>query len=250
MSHKAIELPELLSSKVYVKGDGSIQFQSARQYMEPFMEAFSEGPVEFKVGVAGAVVNAEENQKENVAYGRVLIEAHLPDSGLADHSQGVIGMVYGLDLQKPTVKVFSGQHVFACTNMCVSGAEFMFKADILGNGMKEAYKYARQYIDEKQKEITAYKNLKEKLENKSLPINEVDRMFGRMLHLCRHNGIGTTAVLAANELVFDPKSKYAITEDRTTGWNIYNAFTDHLTVKADILDRPTKLALLSEVFSN
>ena len=74
-----VSLDQVLNSKVYVKEDSLISFGSPRQYIEPFVEKLQGITNNFRVSVSDRVANKEESGSINEAYGRVLIEAKLPN---------------------------------------------------------------------------------------------------------------------------------------------------------------------------
>lgn len=244
-----MELQEILESKVFVKGN-SVNFNSPRAYLEPFLEELQKANADFTVKASGAVRNANDEDKTiNTAFGRISVQGKIPGFNYSG-SEGTIGIVYALDLQKPLVKVFSGQEVSTCTNMCIWGAEHVYQFDIMGSGMDKAYSMAREYVEKKAEAVELHKKYSEQLLEKRWSIPEVEAMLGRLLHESMSERLGTSAVIAATRDLFDQKSKYAIIGEETSGWNVYNAMTDYLSHKQDIIDMPTKTLLLSKMMIN
>jgi len=126
-----VSLDQVLNSKVYVKEDSLISFGSPRQYIEPFVEKLQGITNNFRVSVSDRVANKEESGSINEAYGRVLIEAKLPNEFCAYDHDSVIGMVYVLDTQKPTMRVYSGENAWACTNLSIFGARYIHQVELL-----------------------------------------------------------------------------------------------------------------------
>lgn len=244
-----MEVADVLNSKVFVKGN-SVTFNSPKSYLEPFIDKISSLDPEFDVKVSGAVKNAEEDKTQNIAYGRVCLEAKLSGYG-TDDSIGKVGMVYALDTQKPTVKVYTGQEVSACLNLCIFNAEQVYSFDLLGGGMDKAYQMAKQYAEEKEKEVEIYLKYKKELLEREHTVPEIERIIGKLIHEAMETRLGTSPILSAAKELWNEKSRYSIiSTGGTTGWNIYNAITDHISHRADILDRPTKTLLLSKMILN
>ena len=239
-----MELTDVLDSKVFVKGS-SINFNSPRKYLEPFLESMNKLNPKWEVDVSGIVSNAEDDNTMNTAYGRVAVQGLLPDCGTSE-SAGTIGIVYALDTQKPTVRVFTGQNVSICMNLCIFGAEHVFSADLLGGGMDRAYEMARQYIERKEEEVQFYVDTIGRLRSTQYHPEEVDQVIGRLLKESLNNKLGSSSIISAVRELTDPKSKYSLdSSGETNAWNIYNAVTDHISHKVDIFDRAIKTILLS-----
>lgn len=246
-----LTLEDVCNTKVFVK-NGSIDFKSPREYIMPFVDQLSKLTDKFIIRTSAAVENAEEASGVlNTSYGRVLIEAQLPENLCTEESGGVIGLVYGLDVQKPVMKVYSGQSVYACVNLCVFGAEHLTTTELLVDGSAKAYVAARQYTEDKEKEVERYLRVSGKLKEMELDKTNLDELIGKLLReSMRIKLVGTTPIISATKDLYDPKSKYAVREGVTTGWNVYNAVTDYISHKNDILDRAAKTVLLEQMFLN
>src|SRR5690606_2414894 len=95
---QVLTIDDVLKSKVYVNEKGGVNFHSPRQYIEPFLEKFKNiNGVRYDVKASGSVVNKEEDDTVNVAYGRIGVKVTFPDEYRPnkDHSS-VVGMVYAL----------------------------------------------------------------------------------------------------------------------------------------------------------
>lgn len=244
-------LDDVLSSKIYVK-NGSIDFKSPKEYLMPFIDLTEKITDNYKVRVSGTVENAEEASGElNTSYGRVLIEAHLPDKYGTEETGGIIGLVYGLDIQKPVMKVYTGQNIFACTNLCVFGAQHVFSSELLTTGSARAYQEVSKYVEEKERELENYIRVSTKLKEMQLDKESLDELIGKLVReSLKSRSIGITPITTAAKDLYDPKSKYAVKDGQTNGWNVYNAITEYITHKTDILDMAHKTVLLQDMFLN
>ena len=111
-----ISLDQLLKGKqTSIKNKN--YFQTAA-YVEPFLERMSKLTDDFRVQVKLPDQITMDDEKEDITYNRVIVQAVLPEELIIDHSQ-VVSMVYGLDVRKPVVKFYSGALDAVCTNLCV-----------------------------------------------------------------------------------------------------------------------------------
>lgn len=245
-----VSLDQVLNSKVYVKEQSTISFGSPRQYIEPFLEKLHGINPEFKVSVSDRVANKEESGTLNEAYGRVLVEAKLPNVHSAYEHDSVIGLVYSLDTQKPELKVYSGENAWACTNLSIFGARYIHSVQLL-QGTSSIYEKALEYVDGLAEQLRRFKEIYEKMNEKVYSGDQIDRVMGYLLREgIKNRQIGTSPVLAAAKDLDDPKSRYAIREDKTSQWNIYSALTQYVTDKVDIADKASKTVMLSKLFIN
>ena len=98
-------------------------------YVEPFIERMSKFTKDFIVEVelpkqVTRTVDGDVNA-DDITYNRVLIQAVMPESCSFDNHDEVIGMVYGLDVRKPIVKMYRGALNMACTNLCVFNPDYL-----------------------------------------------------------------------------------------------------------------------------
>lgn len=245
-----VSLDQVLNSKVYVKEQSTISFGSPRQYIEPFLEKLHGINPEFRVSVSDRVANKEESGTLNEAYGRVLVEAKLPSVHSTYEHDSVIGLVYSLDTQKPELKVYSGENAWACTNLSIFGARYIHSVQLL-QGTSSVYEKALEYVDGLAEQLRRFKEIYERMNEKVYTGDQIDRVMGYLLREgIKNKQIGTSPVLAAVKDLDDPKSRYAIREDKTSQWNVYSALTQYVTDKVDIADKASKTVMLSKLFIN
>ncbi|MFN7465268.1 MAG: hypothetical protein ACK53T_07785 [Planctomycetota bacterium] len=245
-----VSLDQVLNSKVYVKEDSLISFGSPRQYIEPFVEKLQGITNNFRVSVSDRVANKEESGSINEAYGRVLIEAKLPNEFCAYDHDSVIGMVYALDTQKPTMRVYSGENAWACTNLSIFGARYIHQVELL-QGNSSIYEKAYEYVDSVTEQLHRFREIYERMNEKVYEGDDINRVVGYLLREgSRNKQIGTSAILSAVKDLDDNKSRYAIRENKVSQWNVYSAVTQYITDKVDIVDKASKTVVVSNLFIN
>ena len=120
-----VTLQQLLTGKcTKIKGK---DYLPTRGYVEPFLERVSRLTNDFSVQVKlPDQITFDVNEGQNVedtTYNRVLIQGVLPTT--FDNHKEVIGMVYGLDVRKPIIKLYRGAINCACTNLCIFNPSFL-----------------------------------------------------------------------------------------------------------------------------
>lgn len=249
MNNSGITLNDILNSKVYLKEGSAISFNSPRAYVEPFLEKFANLNVEFKTSVSGIVANKNaDDDKRNEAYARVLIEAKFPQEYCAKNHDSVIGMVYALDTQKPSIRIYSGQNAWACTNLAIFGARYIHQVELI-SGIDSIYEKSLDYVEGLTTQLARFQEVYEKMNDIYYEGDQIDRILGHVLREAYKNkSIGTNPVLAALKDLEDPKSRYSIRDGKTNQWNIYSALTQYVTDKTDIFDKSMKTVSLSNIF--
>jgi len=240
-----LSLEQALDSKVYVKND-SVVYKSPRHYFEPFLEKVEPLAESWRVRTSGAISNAEEDGEKNTAYGRIAIEAKLPQFS-SSISGGTIGMVYALDTQKPIVKAFAGQNVSLCMNLCIFGADDYIQQDLLA-GLDRIYAEVTKMSERAEKTLGEFMAVYEQMNDRMLTVPEIEETFGRLIRLSKPNKFNTGLIINAANMVFNESSRYAISGDTMSQWQLYNAVTDGITNKVDIFDQPTKTVILNKIF--
>jgi len=251
MQGKTIDIEQILSSKVYIGEKSLVNFGSPRQYIEPFLEKFTKAglKLDFKVSVSERVANREsESETVNEAYGRVAIVAQLPVEFTKHNHNSNIGLVYALDTAKPTIRVYSGEEAWACTNLAIFGAKYVHEVPIM-SGIESAYEKTFEYIEGLNEQLAKFQLIYEKMNDIQYNQEDINRTIGRLLRATNKNkAIGTTPIMSMVQDLDNPKSRYAITDGKTTQWNMYSAITDYVTNKVDIFEKATKTQLISNLF--
>lgn len=249
MSEEVLTIDKILSSKVYIKEGSGVTFGSPRQYVEPFLERLHNSGASYRVAVSERVANKEaENNTVNEAYGRVLIEAKFPNHFSVKEHDSVIGLVYSLDTQKPTMKIYSGENAWACTNLSIFGARHIHSVEIV-QGTVSIYEKSLEFVEGLTAQLARFQQIYERMNDKFYQGEEINTAIGYLLRESyRNKQIGTTPIISALKELEDNKSKYAIREDKTSQWNMYNALTQYVTDKTDILDKASKSVMIANLF--
>ncbi len=243
-----LEKDQLLTSKIYVKPGSALRFQSAKTYVNPFLDIVGPDATDIRYHVDQPVTNMEEDGTLNVAYPRVNIEATLGDPMTGFKS--VIGMIYGLNTQIPIAKVYTGQSVSVCMNLCIFSAEDIFEQNLLGNEQDSLYKTVERFKRDKDKQIENYTKIYNKMVNNQLSPDELKDLMGDLLLKSSRSKLGTSPIVGAANSLTDPKSIYYVNEGsdfRCNEWNVYNAATQVLTDRDDVVQRPNKTMELIEL---
>jgi len=244
-----IKLEELLNSKVYVKENSSVRFTSAKQYVEPFLEALGQDVKDVRVSVSSPVMNAEESGKMNIAYPRVNVETTI--GGGLEGFTSVVGMIFALNTQIPIAKVYTGQSVSVCMNLCIFNSDDLFEKNLLGD-FNELYLRTATFKANKMKQIEEYgKVYKDMTENMLTPM-ELNTLMGDLLLKGTTSKLGSSPIVGAAKLLKDNKTTYYVNEGpdfSCNKWNVLNAVTQVLGDGDPILrpDKTIQIAKLLEV---
>lgn len=231
-----LEINELLDSKTYV--NNGITFPKVTDLVTPFLRIF--GDSTFKVETDNAIVNQDpDTLAMNTAYPRVKIE-HRAESSITGFTS-VVGLLYGLDIGKPVIKVYTGQEVNACTNLCIFHSEHSSSYDLMSGGDIKAYNKAEKYFRDKVIEMEEYEGIYQQLQRQIENENEFNEILGDALKRSIKKNLVSTITKGVKSMI-TPNSKYHIYpsgEFNCTMWNMYNSFTETLNT-AELLERPIK----------
>ena len=254
-----ITLGELLKGKATrIKGKDYFETEA---YVTPFLERTSKITDNFsiKVETPSQITYTKDGNidMEDITFNRVWIQAILPEEYCIDNHDDVIGMVYGLDCRKPIAKFYRGGLNRACTNLCVFSPSYL-KVQELEADMALDYKGLSDIIDktsELKKWLEILHSRVVKWDTNSM-LTELGRWVDNCISQTYTNGVGTPVKLATSTAIDSYKllakkedSPYFITEDSTSMFNIYNAFTDTLRKQADkdIINPIEKCLLLKRI---
>lgn len=247
MNTRELSLEELYDAKTYVRDSGGFDFKHYREYVEPFTDKILNrvSDATFDVtAVVGAVNKDEGTEALNTSYGRFLITARMPKAYDTEEAGSKIGMIVALDNQKPIMKVFSGKDVFACMNLTIFGADDLFSQDLTAN-IGSIYAKADDYAIKMSDSLGLFRKQVDALKAMTFKGKDLDEIIGKLIkYSLKFPKLGTNPVMGGVKDLLDSKSKYALKEGITDGWNLYNAITENIK-KADIADQPLKTQLLS-----
>lgn len=249
MENNSITLDKVLNSKIYLHDKSQISFGSPRQFIEPFLEKLVNSKVSFSVKVSDRVANKEENSDIlNEAYGRVLVEAKFPNEYSINEHDHVIGMVYALDTQKPTMRIYSGENAWACTNLAIFGANYIHNVEIM-QGIGSIYDKGLEFVENISEQLAKFQKIYSIMNDTQYEGEDINKIMGYLIREgYRNKNLGINPILSAIKDLDDNKSKYAIRENKTSQWNLYSALTQYVTDKVDILDKSSKTVMLSNLF--
>lgn len=232
-----MQLQELLDSKIYVRENG-IRFPSPKELIEPFTNQFK-NTVEWKIETKDPVMNQNtDDMNLNISYPRALVEARM-NSELTGFTS-VVGILYSLDTGKPSVRVYTGQEVQVCMNLCIFNAEHVNTYDIMGN-YQQAYEMTGKYIERKEEEQKEYEQIWNELTEISYTESEYQRTLGDILMRATRKNLVNTVTKATKSMLTKDSRYYVYPNNEFTcnGWNLYNAMTEVLN-NADMVEKPLK----------
>lgn len=223
------------------------EYLSAAAYIEPFLDRMSKFTNDFRIQAVPADVlsRTEDGGIVNDAYSRVWIQAVLPDECSFNNHQEVIGMVYGLDIRKPVVKMYKGALNMACLNLCVFNPDML---DVQGLEPETPINFKPiNHIMDMTSDICGWLR---KIESVEVSYNEVE-INERLGHWVRgtinnsyDNGFGkvkiaSSTAIDAYKLLYEKKdsSYYVQPGESTSMFNVYNAFTELISNDGTVKDR-------------
>lgn len=236
-------------------------YAPTRSYVEPFLERMSKITNDFRVQVKlpdqVTCTSGEGERHDDITYNRVLIQAVLPNK--FDNHQEVIGMVYGLDVRKPLIKIYRGAINCACTNLCIFDPSFL-NVQFIEQGKGISYKPV-EYLMERESDMQL---MLETLHNTEWDgsVQNIESNLGRWIRSALlseyENGygkikLGTDTVIKAYSSMFvDQESPYYIGEGNNVDmFTVYNAFTELISNDngKDIMNKCEKTILLRQILN-
>lgn len=231
-----------------------------RAYLEPFVERMSAFTTDFRIQAVlpdqVTKTKSGELDMEDITFNRLWIQAVLPDEFAFDNHQEVVGMIYGLDVRKPIVKLYRGALNMACTNLCVFQPSELVVQDLEAERPID-FRPVKN-IMENTCEVRAYL---ERLSNMEFPRDKqtIERELGRWVNnsiiKSYDSGYGrvklsTSSILDAfKNLFINEDSEYFIEPKHNASmFTVYNSFTDQICNKdKDIMNKAEKTLLLKDI---
>lgn len=231
-----------------------------RAYVEPFIDRLSKFTNDFRVQVTlpeqiTKTIEGDINM-DDITYNRVWIQAVMPDEYSFDNHQEVVGMVYGIDVRKPIVKIYKGGLNMACTNLTVFNPSFLNIQELQPETPID-YRCIKNIMEQ----TNDLKVWLDKLHNTEIPYDEqrINTMVGSWLRNTidnqYDNGFGKVKLATSNVvdaykmLYLKEDSPYFVKYGESTDmFNIYNAFTELITHDTkDIVNKVEKTLLLKSI---
>lgn len=236
-------------------------FYTTKDYVEPFFDRMSKFTSEFKVQVKTPEqitrTISDSSSSDDVTYNRVWIQAIMPEELSFHNHKEVVGMVYGLDVRKPIVKIYRGALNMACLNLCVFNPSFLDVKEL-----KEGTPIDFRPITRLMEQTSDIKAWLDQLQNTTwerspkLIESNLGKWVRNSINEKYVEGYGTiklspnTVIDAYKSLFEDTKSKYYIKEDEDVNmFKVYNAFTELITNDnaKDIVNKVEKTLLLRQI---
>ena len=168
----------------------------------------------------------------------------------------MVGLVYGLDVRKPVVKLYRGGLNLACTNLCIFSPSFLNIQEI-NPGSAIDFKPI-DYILEQTCDIKLWLDKLHNIKFECTPQN-INNNLGKWIRNTisdsYNSGFGKVKIASstpidAYKLLFkDENSDYFVKGETTSMFNIYNAFTQLITHDKgrDIMNKCEKTLLLKRI---
>lgn len=231
-----------------------------KSYLEPFIDRMSKFTNDFRINAVLpdqiTKTKTGEINMDDITFNRMWIQAVLPDEFAYDNHQEVVGMVYGLDVRKPIVKIYRGALNMACTNLCVFQPEELVVQELEPETpinfkpittIMEHTCEIKQYLE--RLDSTVFARDKQSIER------ELGRWVNNSILKSYDNGYGkvklaTSSILDAYKNLFiNEDSDYFINpKDEVSMFTVYNSFTDQICNKdKDIMNKAEKTLLLKDI---
>ena len=234
------------------------EYFKTEQYVVPFLERMSKLTNEFIIQAKPAdqislTLNGDVNF-EDIIYNRVNIEAVLPDEYCFEGHKQVVGFVYALDTRKPVVKQYMGGLRTACLNLCTFNPaalsvqelepETAINYNFLGHCLEIADNMGARLHELSNMEFT-----------KEMMYQEMGYQIDRCINSKFHNDFGTIKLPESlpievyKNLFYNEKSEYFTKDDRVSGFDVYQAYTDIICngKSKDLVNRFEKTLLVSRI---
>ena len=254
-----ITLEELVAGKA-TKIKNNEYFPTAA-YVEPFLEKMSKFTNDFRVEVKLpnqiTTTQTGEINTDDITYNRVWVQAVMPEELKFDNHCEVIGLVYGLDVRKPVVKLYRGGLNLACTNLCIFSPSFLNIQEI-NPGSTIDFRPI-DYILEQTCDIKSWLDKLHNIKFECTPQN-INNNLGKWIRNTisdsYNSGFGKVKIASSipidvyKSLCVDENSPYYVGIDNSTDmFNIYNAFTQLITNDGgrDIINKCEKTLLLKSI---
>lgn len=231
-----MEIDELLKGKSYRRG--TAVFPSTRELVEPFIEKFSDTD-SIRIKVERPKEGTIEDDVVDETYTRVLIEALLPHK--YNNRQRIIGLLYGLDVQTPVMKIYSGWENQACLNLSVFNPKNIKTTHFNSTSFYEIYDNIIPFIEETENDMIALQEALDFLESTTYKDDSLKHVLGSLAQKClTSSGLSSPYVNMVN-FISSPKDRngvrniYHKSDGEYSSLDLYEAMT--CTPSAKSLDK-------------
>lgn len=215
------------------------EFYSPKTYVEPFIERMSKFTDNFTVQIKLSDTLSTQKGDINQIYTRALIQAVLPEKYCIDKHDEVIGLVYGIDVRKPVVKLYRGYLNQACTNLCVFNPQWINVQDMVP-GEPINYAPIKNLMEDTSNFAVNLQKMKDTYLDRNDRKNYLGEWVDYSLRESQDYGFGkvkiavSTPIDAYKSLFIDSNSDYYIPDGYDpTLYDVYNAFTQIVTDNLD-----------------
>lgn len=232
------------------------EFLPTKHYVEPFLNKMAAITDEFIVKVKLPDQMTLTPTSTDITYNRVWIQAVLPEKYTIDNHDEVIGMVYGIDVKTPVVKLYRGHLNRACTNLTVFEPQWLNTQELIP-GDPINFNPLKELLE---KENT-FRIMLDRLKNQHVSRDERKQQLGNWVDFCIREYINlgsgkvklavSTPIDAYKQLFVDTDSIYYIPEGIDPDlYQVYNSFTQVLTDDSkDLLNKMEKTLLIGKLLN-
>lgn len=229
------------------------EFLPTRNYVEPFVNKMSSLTDDFRIQVKLPDQITTFKDETDVTYNRILIQAVLPKKYTIDYHDEVIGMVCGIDLKTPIVKIYRGYLNQACTNMCVFNPQWQIIQELADEPINfTCLKELLEYTNDFPKKL---EYLKSNFISREDRVNHLGEWVDYTLRAHESDGYNkiklasSVAIDAYKQLFINSDSNYFIPVGQDPSlFTVYNSFTQIITEdKKDIVHKFDKTMLISNL---
>ena len=232
------------------------EFLPTKHYVEPFLNKMSSITNDFIVKVKLPDQMTLTPTSTDITYNRVWIQAVLPEKYTINNHDEVIGMVYGIDVKTPVVKLYRGHLNRACTNLTVFEPQWLNTQELIP-GDPINFNPLKELLE---KENT-FRVMLDRLKNQHVSRDERKQQLGNWVDFCIREYINlgsgkvklavSTPIDAYKQLFVDTDSIYYIPEGIDPDlYQVYNSFTQVLTDDSkDLLNKMEKTLLVGKLLN-
>lgn len=236
------------------------KYFSTQQYIEPFIDKVD------KMCQGNFIVKAQPAKQisltpqgdinmEDIVFNRVWVQAVLPGEYAFENHQQSISMLYALDTRKPLVKLFQNTLNMACLNLCVFSPKYLNVQELNPESAIDYnfIDYVIKLDDDTRIKLEALTQITYDKEDIKDKLGEwIDKCITKLKYVSNFGVIKLSETLPIEvykHVVLDEKSPYFAKNGVTTGFNIYNAFTDIISNDKgrDIINKYEKCNLISQL---
>lgn len=231
-----------------------------KAYLEPFIDRMSNFTNDFRIQakLPDQITKTKtgEINMDDITFNRLWVQAVLPGEYSFSNHKEVVGMVYGLDVRKPIVKIYKGALNMACLNLCIFQPE-----ELIVQELEAETPINFKCVNTIMEHTNEIKTYLERLSNTEFERNKVSiekelgKWVNNSIYKSYDNGYGkvklaTSSIIDAYKNLFvNEESEYYIDKNTPVSmFTVYNSFTDQISNKdKDIINKAEKTLLLKEI---